>query len=54
MMDGIVSLAADGSLYLWRFQPELDYSYASSGMESSWLQVSRRPLFLGNVITQSN
>ncbi len=56
MMDGIVSLAADGSLYFWKFQPETDYyyGYLGIGMNSSWLQVTRRPVFLGNIFSHSN
>ena len=53
MMGGIVSLAADGSLYLWRFQPEIAYYYGDSGW-SPLLQVSRRPILLGNVFDDSN
>jgi hypothetical protein len=54
MMDGVVSLAADGSLYLWRFQPEIDNYHRYSVMNSSWLQVSRRPVLLGNIFSQTN
>jgi hypothetical protein len=51
MVSGVVSLAADGSLYLWRFEPPRIYY---SGMEAPLLQVSRRPVFLGNIFSQSN
>jgi hypothetical protein len=51
MMGGIVSLAADGSLYLWRFESPVNY-------DSEWngplLDVSRRPVLLGNVFSQTN
>jgi len=51
MMGGIVSLAADGSLYLWRFEsPMNNYAW----WEAPLLQVSRHPVLLGNVFSQTN
>jgi hypothetical protein len=46
MMDGIVTLAADGSLWLWRFDPPI---YYGGDNYPALLGVSRRPQFLGNV-----
>jgi hypothetical protein len=50
MMGGVVSLAADGSLWRWRFEPQ--YSYR--GQAAAWLAVSRRPEFLGNVFGRAD
>jgi len=52
MDDGVVSLAADGSLYLWQFEsPRYMYNPWPDG---SLLQHSRRPIFLGNIFSQPN
>jgi hypothetical protein len=51
MLGGIVSLAADGSLYLWRFESPVNYDTEWKG---PLLQVSRRPVLLGNVFNQTN
>ena len=50
MMGGIVSLAADGKLWLWRFDPQ----YFSSGPAYPLLAVSRRPELIGNLFGPSN
>jgi hypothetical protein len=50
MRGGVVSLAADGSLWRWRFEPQ--YSYR--GQAAAWLAVSRRPEFLGNVFGKAD
>jgi ABC-type transport system involved in multi-copper enzyme maturation permease subunit len=47
MMGGIVSLAADGSLWLWCFEPERNYY--GGGEHPPLLGASRRPIFLGNI-----
>jgi len=49
-MGGIVSLAADGKLWLWRFDPQ----YFSSGPAYPLLAVSRRPELIGNLFGPSN
>jgi ABC-type transport system involved in multi-copper enzyme maturation permease subunit len=51
MMGCVVSLAADGSLYLWRFESPVNYD---SEWKGPLLQVSRRPVLLGNVFSQTN
>ena len=49
---GIVSLAADGSLYLWRFERNAqNFFYSDYG--SGWLQVSRKPQLLGNIFAKT-
>jgi hypothetical protein len=50
MMGGVVSLAADGSLWRWRFEPQYFYSRQAT----PWLAVSRRPQFLGNVLGKAD
>jgi len=45
---GFVSLAADGGLWLWRFEPDL-YALGHAGALHSMLEQSRRPQFLGNI-----
>ena len=51
MDDGAVALAADGSLWLWRF----DSSYFfDSNQKPHWLAVSRKPVSLGNIFGQAD
>ena len=52
MMDGFVSLAADGSLWLWRFD-EKYYSHRF-GDFPPLLANSRKPQFLGNIFGKGN
>lgn len=49
MLNGIVALAADGSLWLWRS----DAPAYSSGDFHSWLAPTRRPQLLGNVFDEA-
>jgi hypothetical protein len=49
LMGGVTSLAADGSLWLWRFPAQ--YFYFSQGTPSL-LMVSRKPELLGNIFNK--
>jgi hypothetical protein len=46
---GFVSLAADGGLWLWRFEPDWYFPSGSSSSLHPLMRQSRRPQFLGNI-----
>jgi hypothetical protein len=52
MMSGFVSLAADGGLWLWRFEPA-SYDFGSDVIPSL-LANSRKPQYLGNVFGKAD
>jgi hypothetical protein len=52
MDNGVVSLAADGSLYLWHFASP-SYKY-DPRQDEFLLGVSTRPILLGNIFSTSN
>jgi len=53
MSGRVVSLAADGSLWLWQFEPSF-FFHPENSQIPPLLSVSRKPELLGNIFDQSN